>query len=528
MDISDHKRSEEILSESEKRFRTMADGTPVMIWVHDANGAIEFVNRAYCDFFGVTLQEVQTKGWQPLVHPDDADSYIGGFLRALADKKLFRKEARVRQHDGQWRWVMSYGSPRFSAQGVFLGMAGSSLDISDRKATEDTLQDLNKNLEQRAAERTAEVQRQADQLRALATQLSLTEQSERKKLAQILHDDLQQLLVAAQLQIEFIEQEQGNSEEFLQAKNLLDEAVDKSRSLAMELHPPILMRNDLSAAIKWLAEWKHEKFGLQVKTKCSGSPLSLDYEVFLLLFQSVRELLFNIVKHSGVKEASVELNHLDGKILLTIEDEGIGFDMSKVRSEGGESGGFGLFSIRERLAFIGGQMEIQSAPGQGSRFRLMLPVSPVTKQTPKASKIEHVFNHAEHPPEKEAAPTDMEKKIRVMLVDDHEVVRQGVANLIDKESDFEIVGEACDGDSSIDMVGEVKPDVVLMDVNMPVMNGIEATRIIHDRYPSVQIIGFSINNEWAQKEAMLEAGAVDYFVKRGSLKELIETIRTSL
>ena len=117
-------------------------------------------------------------------------------------------------------------------------------------------------------------------------------------------------------------------------------------------------------------------------------------------------------------------------------------------------------------------------------------------------------------------------KIRIMLTDDHEVVRQGVANLIGRESDFEIVGEASNGESAVNLVREIQPDVVLMDVNMPVMDGIEATRRIHSEFPGIRIIGFSIHDEGLHREAMLEAGAVGYFAKRGSMKDLAGMIRS--
>ncbi|MHB0936565.1 MAG: PAS domain-containing sensor histidine kinase [Armatimonadota bacterium] len=127
------------LRESETRFREMADGTPLIIWVTDASGRMLFVNRAYSQFFGVTLEDVQAGGWQPLVHPDDAPAYVAQYMTALQQHLPFRAEARVQRHDGEWRWIESFGEPRFSSSGEFVGMAGSSPDISDRKRAEEAL-----------------------------------------------------------------------------------------------------------------------------------------------------------------------------------------------------------------------------------------------------------------------------------------------------------------------------------------------------------------------------------------------------
>ena len=132
------------LRESEGRFRSMADGAPVIIWVTDAEGGIRFVNRTYRAFFGVPLEEPEGGKWRPLVHPDDADAYIGAFMDAVRDQQPFRAEARTCRADGEWRWIASYAEPRFSAAGPFLGHAGISTDITDRRRAEEALRDADR------------------------------------------------------------------------------------------------------------------------------------------------------------------------------------------------------------------------------------------------------------------------------------------------------------------------------------------------------------------------------------------------
>ena len=128
-----------ILVESEERFRTMADGTPVMIWVTNTKGEMEFINKAYREFFGVTIEEIKAKDWQASVHPEDTSTYIDSFFTSLQEHKKFHSRARMRRVDGQWRWIESYGKPRFSSDGKFLGIAGSSSDITARKSAEESL-----------------------------------------------------------------------------------------------------------------------------------------------------------------------------------------------------------------------------------------------------------------------------------------------------------------------------------------------------------------------------------------------------
>jgi PAS domain S-box-containing protein len=135
-DITERKEAENALHESENRFRLMADGTPVMIWVVSASGRIDFVNKAFLDFSGIPLNRIQSQGWLALVHPEDRASLEKIFSESIKGKKPFYAPARVQRFDGEWRWVANYGQPRFSDAGEFYGMVGSSPDITESKMAE--------------------------------------------------------------------------------------------------------------------------------------------------------------------------------------------------------------------------------------------------------------------------------------------------------------------------------------------------------------------------------------------------------
>lgn len=139
LDITERKRTEEALRESEARFRTMADGLPLIVWVHDARGEQEFVNRTFCEFFGVTEQEMHGDRWQSLIHPDDADGYAEKFFACTREQRPFHDEVRARRADGVWRWLESWARPRLSADGEFLGVVGASADVTARKQAEESL-----------------------------------------------------------------------------------------------------------------------------------------------------------------------------------------------------------------------------------------------------------------------------------------------------------------------------------------------------------------------------------------------------
>jgi PAS domain S-box-containing protein len=131
---------------SEARFRILAEESPVILWARDAHGAPEFVNRAFRDFYGVTLDQAERTGWWPPVHPEDAPRFEEVALSAIRERKPFRAEARVRRADGEWRWMAACGQPRFGAAGEFLGHVGVSVDITDRKRAEEALRQSEKKL----------------------------------------------------------------------------------------------------------------------------------------------------------------------------------------------------------------------------------------------------------------------------------------------------------------------------------------------------------------------------------------------
>jgi PAS domain S-box-containing protein len=233
-------------------------------------------------------------------------------------------------------------------------------------------------------ERTTELERRTAQLSRLASDLTLAEQHAREQIAKTLHDGLQQLLVSAALDLDRrigqdVGQHVAGDDLLLQIKRQIDEAIVAARSLSLELFPPVLHTSGLPAALRWLASQTRTKYGISVDV--STDPLANPdrKDVRTLLYESVRELLFNAVKHARVDHVAIDLT-LDphGMLRILVEDSGVGFDPAAFL-EGGHTGqvGWGLFSIRERVTLLGGRFEIESAPGQGTRFRLIAPMTGV-------------------------------------------------------------------------------------------------------------------------------------------------------
>ena len=248
----------------------------------------------------------------------------------------------------------------------------------ERKQAEQQLKALNETLEQRVAERTATATRRAAQLQALAAELTQTEHRERRRLAQILHDHLQQLLYAARLDLETLRRrdpiDPPMQETIERIDALLGECIAESRSLTVQLCPPVLHEAGLAAAVEWLGRHMEQTCGLNVEVEVDPQAEPESEEVRILLFEAARELLFNVVKHAETGRARVALTAApDDGVCLAVSDEGAGFAPADPKSEQATASGFGLFSIRERLELLGGRLEVETAPGRGTRVTIWAP-----------------------------------------------------------------------------------------------------------------------------------------------------------
>ncbi len=255
-------------------------------------------------------------------------------------------------------------------------------NIHERGQMEEGLRQLNETLEQQVAERTALAENRSSQLQALAAELIETEERERRQFAHLLHDDLQQLLAAARMQLQSVSENLPNEPVLADLEHILEASIAKARNLANEISPPVLHHTGLVAALQWLVQRMREQFSLIVTLDSNVEQRHEYASLKTFLFRAVQELLFNVVKHSGVKQARIEVCGSDSRICIGVSDDGHGFIPDIINNT---KSGFGLMSIRERANYVGGGLTIDSAPGRGSRFALTVPIDVLTNNAAQAT-----------------------------------------------------------------------------------------------------------------------------------------------
>jgi PAS domain S-box-containing protein len=364
------------MRESEERFRRMADHAPMTIWLTEADGACVYLSKSWYEVTGQTPDTGSGFGWLQAVHPDDRATVKKAFHAAHRRHDPFRLEYRLRRHDGEYRHVLDSSAPRVGAKGEFEGYIGSVLDITERKQAEEALSRLNEELEVRVEERTRELVLSQGRLRDLATELNLTEQRERQRLAAELHDYLAQLLVLCKIKLAQAKQQPSAppvTKALTDMQDIMDKALTYTRTLVTQLSPPVLNEFGLRVALAWLGEQMKER-DLTVSLEVEQDFAPLPEDQGMLLFQSVRELLMNVVKHGNTDQASITVTQAEGSLHITVADQGAGFDLDAAATARPVPG-FGLFSIRERMIALGGRFELGSRPGRGTQATLIMPLA---------------------------------------------------------------------------------------------------------------------------------------------------------
>ena len=340
-EVTQHKLAELDLKESEGRFRLMADSAPVLMWMSGTDKVCTHFNKSWLDFTGRRLEDEIGTGWLHGIHPDDLESWNEICTCSFVAREPFTTEFRLRRFDGQYRWVMSRGVPRFRSDGTFSGYIGCADDITDQK--------------------------EAEAVRAeISGRLIRAQEEERARIARELHDDINQKLGLLAIDIQQLHQRLPELDE--RAHHDLAALFEKTnhissdvQRLSHQLHSSRLDYLGLPAALRRLCEEFSEQHDIRTECEITVAPVDMTREISLCLFRVAQECLSNTAKHSGARHARVEL-HCDGAtVRMDISDDGTGFNIDQVGAR--HEPGLGLISMRERLRLVNGEFSVQSEPG---------------------------------------------------------------------------------------------------------------------------------------------------------------------
>lgn len=396
------------------------------------------------------------------------------------------------------------------------------LSLRDKDA-DHQVRKLNQILEKSLAEKRDKIQTQAKRMQMLAHKLVRVEQDERKELAAILHDQIQPLVIGARMQIWELQRKNNplaTQKIADKIENILVEILEALRSLSVEISPSALQENGVVGGLNWLKTYMADKFEFTVNLFVENHIEPVRDATGYLLFESVKELLLNAAKHAGTSEANISIQRTDAHLIsIVVSDQGQGFEPEVINHALKDQTTLGLSSIRERLATINGQMLLETAFGKGTKITLTVPAGECFDQR------DEVTESRTEPDLKRDRIKVSSNMIGILIVDDHKVLREGLKGLLQLEPDFHVLAETADGDQAIELARDLKPDVVIMDINLGKTHGVQVTRQILDLQPETCIIGLSMHRDPSVIDAMRQAGAVAYLTKDSPSDELIETIR---
>jgi len=347
-DVTERKRAEQGL----RRYEAMVESAQDAIFFKDMESRYVVANAKTLDVFGLPRKEVIGKSdYEMMADREEARRNVDDDQRVFRTGEPAEIVKHMTRHDGQEYWLQAVKVPQFDGAGNLVGLVGVARDVTEQKRLE-------------------------ERLRSLAAEMSVSEERERRRIAAELHDQVGQDLVLSTLKLEALMESAGASPELEQIHDSISRAIRSLRTLTFEISPPVLSELGLEPALEWLAERFEEQHGLQISFQDDGQPKPLSEEVAGLLFQATRELLTNVARHAQADKVNVSVHRHSGRVRIKVEDDGRGFDASSaLRPEGAEDG-YGLFSISERLGYLGGSVEIDSQLGRGSRVVLLVPLQP--------------------------------------------------------------------------------------------------------------------------------------------------------
>jgi PAS domain S-box-containing protein len=351
------------LRESEERFRNAFDFAAIGMALVAPDGRFLRVNQSLCNMLGYSATELLARDFQSITYPDDLESDLG-LVRQVLDGSIpyYQLEKRYLHKERRIVWALLSVSLLRGRNGEPLHFISQIQDISERKEAEKTLQAYNLRL------------------KALSRQILGTQETERRRLARELHDEIGQMLTTIGLRLHQLKAVCGPSGETELNEDIafLNRAIEEVRELSLNLRPPMLDVLGLEAALRWYAQNQSRRSGVSIRLVGHLNVPRLDPDLETACFRIVQESTTNVLRHAQARHVSIELYEEDTELGVIVRDDGVGFDVAAMHERAGRGGSFGILAMRERIDLLGGHLEIESAPGQGTRVCAFFPLNGAT------------------------------------------------------------------------------------------------------------------------------------------------------
>jgi len=373
-----------------------------------------------------------------------------------------------------------------------------------------------------------------ESLRQLSARLLQLQDEERRRIARDLHDTTgQKLAIQSILLARLDKTAKGLDEEsrtlLTECKTLNGQLVEEVRTVSYLLHPPLLDELGLASAVEWYAEGFARRTGIATDVKISPQFLRLPPDIEVTFFRIVQESLTNVHRYSGSSKAYVRLKATEDQVTVEIGDYGKGIEPEKLNAKDGTVAplGVGIQGMTERMRQLSGKLEIQSEPKSGTIVIATLPMERVRASASKESAAQNDDPQSDADSQS-SDPTGSLVRKRILVADDHEMLRRGVCTALQKQKDLEICAEAVNGREAVETAIRLQPDLVIMDVEMPVLNGLAAAREILRNCPQTKILVFTVHESDQIVKDIYAAGVHACLSKDKGGRDLLRVVKELL
>ena len=466
------------------------------------DGTVLYSNKSFAAFFGVPLEKFIGAPLQSLLSGNDAE-----FLKTLimgAKLASTRGEIRLNRKNGKPRTIRLTLSPNRE-----LG-----LEAICAVATE-----LTEIVDANQALRVTETS-----LRQLSARLLQLQDEERRRIARDLHDITGQKIAVLSMSLDRLarltEQRKPEARDSIkESRDIVTQIGEEIRTLSYILHPPLLDECGLASAVHWYAEGFQKRSAIKLEVEVDSDLPRLPADAETTLFRVVQESLTNVHRYSGSSSAKIRISKTSGEVLLEVIDYGHGIKSGTARGklDGPAPLGVGIPGMRERLHQLGGDLSVDFGTS-GTRVMATLPIrkSAESESDESESALSVTIRSAE------------DARRRILIADDHELMRRGLRGLLESHDEWAVCGEAVEGNEAVRKSTELRPDLVIMDVNLPGLSGIEAAQQIRLEREAAKILFFTVHDSDEIIREIIGVGALGYVAKSRASQDLIEAVRIVL